>query len=297
MGILKGLALPGDDVCEMWLGPCGVHYYHVHKRDDDRWMPYAGGDPIARRADPGRLYVRFTTAQPDWVHLSLRSAMAHFPKARRFAPEAEINIGPGVPEFVHVMDASAKVEAGLIIAMSDKKEMSIPVYFGFEQRFMAKMALGVGYNVFGAEFLDLPYTKALRALLWEQNLEKRAALGIRGVGFLDGDADQSSRFMGWPGAYTIRLQVVGAEFVLSLHFPSSRPLHIVIANEPSLWAASDHAPYREGVVFLSLPQLPRFAGPFRMIDYISHRNGNYRMPTLDDIETRRIDPATLPACR
>ncbi len=78
MGVLPELEVPEDEVCEMWLGPCGVHYYHIHKKDDPRWDTFAGGDPIARGRDPGRVYALFTTAQPEWVNLNLRSMRENF---------------------------------------------------------------------------------------------------------------------------------------------------------------------------------------------------------------------------
>jgi hypothetical protein len=297
MGILNGLPLPDDEVCEIWLGPCGVHYYHIHRRDDPRWDSFAGGDPIARKSDPGRVYVLFTTAQVDWVSLSLRSVRAYFPKARRYGANVELRSEPGATEFLISMDDVAKKEAAKIIALPEPKNMTVLTNIAFEQRFMAKMALGLGYKILGADFLATEYAKRLRGALWEQDLSKRAEFGLRGSGFLNDKSNTTSEFMGWKGAYTILFYAIGEQLVLSLHFPSSRAVHLVMSDEPSLWQEQGFAPYREGVVFLVLPQLGHFAGPVHLPEYVSHRLGNHRVTVLRDIEARRIDPASLPACR
>lgn len=299
MGVLTDVALDADDICETWLGPCGVHYYHVHKADEPKWNAYTGGNPIARKADPGRAYIRLTTLQPDWVLLAFRSFMAYFPNARRYTPDGEVSMGPGVPEFVHAMDASAKAVAEKILAVPDSKLIGVTLDIAFEQRFMAKFALGIGYKIFGSTFLDTPYGKALRGAFREADLEKRAAYGLRGAGFLKAQDDSSAEFMGWKGAYTVRMQVIGQELVLSLHFPSSRAIHLVVSNEPSLWSScsSDFAAYREGVVYIVVPQLGECAGPIPMGQYVAHRLGGIHVPALDALEGKLIDPATLPQCR
>lgn len=297
MGILTDLTLPEDEVCEMWLGPCGVHFYHIHRRDDSRWDTFAGGNPIDRKSDPGRVYVLLTTAQQDWVSLNLRSALDYFPQARRYGVNIEIRTEPGAVEFLIPMDEVARAEAERIRALDQQKKQGIPLNLGFDQRFMPKLALGLGSNLFGQAFLDKDYTRRLRGAMWERDIQKRAVFGLRGVNFLNENKDITSEFMGWKGAFTIRIMPVESELVLTLHFPSSRALHLVMANEPELWLDPHFAPDHFGLIFLILPQIKRFVGPISLLSYISHRSQNILLKELQELEALRVDRATLPPCR
>lgn len=297
MGLLNGLELQGDEVCEMWLGPCGVHFYHIHKRDDPRWDSFASGNPIARNTDPGRVYVRFTTSQVDWVMLCLRTTMLYFPRAQRYAPEITINRGPGVPEYFHDMDDAAREEAERICALPDTKNLGIPINVAFEQRFMAKLALGFGYTILGPQYLETDYAQRLRGALWEQDLGKRAAFGLRGLSFITGANSQVGNLIGWPGAYTFWFIVTDDTLIMVLHLPSTRAMQMTISTEPSLWQHSQSFAYHQGMVYFVLPQVRRFVGPVSLVNYLSHRSGTTLLPELEALEALRVDPATIPACR
>jgi hypothetical protein len=295
MGQLLDLSLKDGDVCEMWLGPCGIHYYHVHQRDDPRWDSFTGGDPIARGEDPGRLYMIFTTIQIDWVKLALRSALAHFPRARRYGIGVELRTSPGATEFLIPMDEEAEREAALIVALPQSKNFSPPLNIGFEQRFIAKMALALGYNILGREFLATANARGLRHIMRERDIALRATAGVRGAGYLS-EGDKTAEFLGWKGAYAIRILSTGKELALTLQLPSTRAIHIVMCDEPELWSKSD-IQQTLGMVFLILPQLGRFVGPISMLQYIGHRSGTSIHSALQDLEKLRVDPTTLPPCR
>jgi HNH endonuclease len=97
MGRLNSIATAAGEVWELWLGPCGALYYHSHQADDDRFNTYAGGDPIRRKSDPGRVYLFLTSENLDWNQLAIRSLIAAFLRAERFAGNFGItNDAPGV---------------------------------------------------------------------------------------------------------------------------------------------------------------------------------------------------------
>ena len=78
--------------------------------------------------------------------------MKHFPKARRYGVNVELRTKPGAVEFLHQMDDSAKAEAAQISALPNEKQTMQRLDVAFEQRFMAKLALGLGHNIFGVGF-------------------------------------------------------------------------------------------------------------------------------------------------
>jgi hypothetical protein len=198
MGRLKSLSLSDDEVCELWLGPCGSVYYHFHAADENRFQPYAGGDPIKRKADPGRAYLFLTSEQPLWCQLALRSFVAAFPKAKRFAGNFGIADDPG--RIVEAPDNIADEHLRLLAPLLNKEHSCQITYkIGFEGRWLAKLAVGLGVNLFGPSFLQTTYAQNLHLALWEQDPNKRAQIPVRGTGFLSNTVDQSDSIMGWAG--------------------------------------------------------------------------------------------------
>ena len=296
MGQIKSLSLSNDEVCELWLGACGSVYYHFHAADEKRFQPYAGGDPIKRKADPGRVYLFLTSKQPLWSQLALRSFVTAFPKARRFAGNFGIADDPGriVEAPDNIADEHLRRLAPLL---NQEHSCEISYKLGFEGRWLAKLAVGLGVNLFGPSFLQTTYAKSLHLALWEQDPNKRAQIPVRGTGFLSDTVDQTDSVMGWAGGYTIRLHAVDDIFVLTIHLPNQKSLHVVISDEPSLWESQEFNKFRLGQIYISFPLLGRFVGPIGLDEYIGHRVKAKPVPELEAIERMRIDPSTLPPCR
>ncbi len=300
MGILKSLPLREEQVCEMWLGACGERFYHIHEKDDPRWDTFVGGNPMARKNDPGLVYFFNTSDNGQWISLALRSMRNHFKRARRYASNVGIEAGddPSSP-FLHPIDKVAQEELDLIRALgNDTHAHSVQIQQGFEQRFLAKMALGLGYNILGSGFFGTSYARYLLAALWEKNFAARAILPVRGSGFLKVQNAQLNEIIGWPGAYTIMLHAFHDCFALSFQLPSGQSMmHIVISDSPGLWQTTSLENYRHGVVFLVAPQCGKFVGPISLPEYVAHRLKNINIPALTELERLRIDPKFLPPCK
>lgn len=70
-----------------------------------------------------------------------------------------------------------------------------------------------------------------------------------------------------------------------------------MADDPLLWSDPRFSSYQLGVVFVIVPQVERFAGPFRLAPYVSHLMGRFPLPELQSIEALKVDLASLPPCR
>jgi hypothetical protein len=297
MGRVSNIELEPGEVCEVWLAACGARAYHFHLQDEARFDTYAGGDPIKRGKDAGRVYIVLTSPNQLWYLLAIRSFVAAFDRAERYA----VNFGfpgdaPAIYSVRRTEEAPPKDLERVRSVMDQEHKNNFAVQAGFEQRFLAKLALGLGANLFGTAFLDTPYAKLLRTALWERDLEKRAKLPVRGTGFFDDSKTAVDDLISWPGAYTLLLLATRDAFVLRFHFPSGRPMRIVISDTPELWANAKFQNYRDGEVFIILPQASKFVGPVSMRKYLGHQLKKKAVPELKAIEGLRIDPATLPPC-
>ncbi|MGU7773673.1 HNH endonuclease [Burkholderia sp. MR1-5-21] len=234
MGELQAISTT-DEVCESWLGPCGEHVYHFHKRDDERFATYLGGDPIARRKDTGRAYMALTATHSWWISLALRSFKAHFRRARRYALNFHITDDQAHDPFVHAPDEQAQPDIAKIQSLGNGlRHINMSIGINAEARFMAKVARAVGYNLFGDQFLATPYATHLKDAMWEQDSERASNIPVYGTGFWGATDVSPKNLLSWRGAYTVVLLPGKEKLGLSIFTPAGKSAHIAISDDPSL---------------------------------------------------------------
>jgi hypothetical protein len=184
----------------------------------------------------------------------------------------------------------------LLRFIQDEKCLRALLQADFEGRWLAKLAVGLGANILGQSFLATQYAKRLRAALFEKDAAKRATIPVRGTGFFAAQSDPTDQIIGWPGAYTLCLHALSEAFVLTIHMANQQSMHIVISDEPKLWAGTDVDYYRVGQVFLIAPLVGQFVGPISLPEYLGNRLNGTPISALASLEEKRIDPATLPPC-
>lgn len=290
MGVSKSLQFGDNEICEVWLGPFGEHLYHFHEVDDPRYDTYVGGNPIARRADPGRVYLFLTQTDQTKSAFTIRSFARQFDKATRYAG----NFGL-LPEDMQAglvaplpTERTAEFEALASNALAGTQwDVRIAIQPGFEGRFLAKLARGIGYKLFKEAYLDTPYGQGMQKALWERDAETRGKL-MRGMGLFN-DIDQNMKERtGVRGTYSILLWAMHDILSLYLTLPDGNMLSVVISDEPALWADKEFSAYRDGVLYIVAPQVSTFIGyplssarwPFRVLWHIRSARQCFRKSTL-----------------
>jgi hypothetical protein len=117
----------------------------------------------------------------------------------------------------------------------------------------------------------------------------RSAMPVHGSGYLARfpGADQIDDLLGFRGAFTLRLHAISAGLFASLHLPGGRSMNILITNDADLMQRAECRAYREGKVYLVIPQLSRFIGPIPLPDYLADRMNVAKLPELSEIEHLR----------
>ncbi|PNE57426.1 HNH endonuclease [Paraburkholderia fungorum] len=282
-----------EELCESWLGPAGEHVYHFHKRDDERFVTYLGGDPIARRKDTGRVYVALTASHPWWISLALRSIKAHFRRARRYALNFDISDDKPDDPFVHTQDETALPDIEKIRSLGNgPRTMNMSINVNAEARFMAKIARAIGHNLFGDAFLATPYAAHLKDAMWEQDSDRASEIPLYGTAYWQKGDDHAKKLLSWRGAYSIILLPNKDKFGLSVFTPTGRSAHIALSDDPSLWR--EMSTLHGGQIYIVLPQAKRFVGPIPLFEYIAHVTGSSKHPALNELEGCRLDPSLFP---
>ena len=292
-----------DECCERWLGPAGARVYHIHRKDNERWGAYAGGDPIRRKkADPGRAYVALTSTSQFWSQCALRSFAAYFPKAERYCATRLSGDDLGLP--ISTLDTpgisdQARSEIRAVLADPTSVMHEIQLDVSFCDRFLCKLALGIGHNVLGPRFAGSKYADRLRRGLWTTDVDARAELGLMGTGFWNGDDKQAAEIGGWPGAWVLSLHAFPSAFGVHLFTPGARNLAMLVSNEPDIWDGHVLRTYGEGAYFVVVPQRRASIGPVKALDFVMHKARRKRHPDLAKIDTwqtrEQLPPITRPS--
>ena len=305
LGCLPEMPVSDDEVAEYWAGPCGANIVHIRPADkDDHWSAYAGGDPRARKLAAGRAYLALTSEHPFWIAVSLNSFKAHFRKAQRFVTNA------AVPQewsnLLQEPDPNDPVQARDLEVMAAVQNAAEPgqppllcrttTKLDLGTRLLAKLALAMGYKVFGNAFCGTNYASSLRHGLWERDPDARKVIPVYGSGYLNDNVRFDLGPLCWPGGWVLLLKETGAGLCLSVFTPSGRAIHVLVSNDPGVLGTLDPM-YKEGGVWLTVPACGTGLGPIWLPDYLAHRLGTISHPELAALASKRSSPAQLPPCK
>jgi hypothetical protein len=302
-GKIAGAPVDADEVAEYWIGPCGANIIHVRPDDkEEHWRSYAGGDPRSKKSTAGHAYIALTTTEPYWIRASLLSFVAHFKNAAKYVTNMQLgsswtNLKEADPN--DSLQAKGLAVAEFIRQKSLNDEWMLAqskVDPGVGTRMLAKLALSIGYKLFGPGFLATTYGLDLRRGFREGNSEKRRLIPIKGSGFLSSAVSPAiNGLLAWPGGWLLMLLHFDSKLLLSVVSPSGQSMQVLITDDPALLATLGST-YKDGKVWLIVPPAKRAVGPLPLREYLGHQTMSVAVQALSDIEALRTDPAKLPPC-
>ena len=299
LGTARGFPAQEGEVCDRWSGLAGEQIYHVRSNEDSIWTGPVRGDIDSAATLPGeRATLVLASPSAYWSHLALLSFAAHFPQAAKyclndFAPE--LTAGLAVAPFA---DLPHPAEIAFIRDKGGRgKVLNAGLAADGSQRFLIKLALGLGANLFGADFLDSASARQLRRAFWEPQPRARATEFPRDIAtgpIVATDLSGARGALHLPGMWTLCLGLIENSFGLIVVTPNGRMLDIVVADDAALWRDAAFDRWRQPQVFVAIPQRGIFAEPVELADFTAHRDGEQRNPLLAALESLAIKPGTLP---
>jgi hypothetical protein len=183
-------------------------------------------------------------------------------------------------------------------AKGQQVQMQLSVNRDVGSRLMAKLALGLGRELLGQEFLETEYGKSLRRALWERDPAERRKLPIRGTGYLSQiGQNRNLDFLCWPNGWTITVWHMSEGLCIIIGTPSGNIMTVLVSNQADLLIRLGGR-FAEGEVFVTLPVLGcALNHAVTLPELIAHRTGVAILPELASLEARRRDPKLLPLCR
>src|SRR5690606_2846415 len=103
----------------------------------------------------------------------------------------------------------------------------------FEQRFLCKFALGLGFNRIGERFLESQDAVELRAALWSKTITERVAQGAEFSDFFQGRDAEEAQILAWPGMHTIMLYPKEGRLIATIYLFGKTRLMVTISKDES----------------------------------------------------------------
>ena len=301
LGILQNIPTSEREVIDYWAMP-GANIMHFRDKGEEIWESYAGGDPrrSSKRSRAGRVIVSLTSADPFWIVTSLRSVMQHFPKSERFITNLELPSSArnfqelDASNIKHEADLAAVQEFDRLSKAGNGVKATVPINLNMDGRFMAKLALGVGHQLFASNFMASSYAKELRRAFREADLDKRANLKVRGTGYYGvGEPTKTDAKLRWPGGWQLTLVCTNDALVLRVTAPTGRSMFVQVTDDQKLLDTLDHV-FLEGQTWITVPTAKKAVGPISFPDYLAHQIGSMTLSELNQLESFRGDSSKLP---
>ncbi|TDL79764.1 HNH endonuclease [Palleronia sediminis] len=305
LGVVQNVRPPEGEVIDYWVCT-GAKVLHIRMDGkEDMWNAYAGGDPrrSSKKSKAGRVIVSLTSAEPYWVCTSLRSVLQHFPKARRFV--TNLKLPENATKFQELDPSDAQQADDLRIVREfealpkrgERVDAQVAIALSADGRFLAKVALAVGYQLFGRDFIASDHAKELRKGFREADPKKRQQLKIHGSGYFPGvDLGPVGDQLRWPGGWQIAILRLPEKLALVTTAPTGRVMCIQITNDASLLDRLG-SEYQDGVCWVIVPPARTAVGPIAYPEYLAHMIGAVHVPSLTALEALRGDPSMLPRSR
>ncbi len=257
-----------DNVCELWLGPTGDTIYHFHKPypEEPDVAPMVGVPIFANRdkIDPGFAFLFIRSNNPVWHKTIVYSFVTQFKNSVLY-----LGNGP-TPKGGRFSDIPMELQELYMLlqrmsGQTHKASVKIGIHYG--DRFLAKVALGVGALILNQDFLSSDSAQQLRRFMWTKDAEERNKLPIRGTGFFGAIDDGLKQILNWPGGHIITLIRTGKTLNLYASFYETQSAVIRVSSDIKHWDGV----VNEGLVFVIAPGLQRFVGPKNIATYIAHK--------------------------
>lgn len=288
-------------VLEFWIGPSGENIY-CRRPADSRFETYVGGNPILSKASKKEVIVFGTTSNPYWLKVGLDSFKEQFREANRYSGNIGKPSDTGWDNYFTEPDTDGILFVNavndyrnLVLGQHDNQHgCKFSLNVDFANRFLPKIALGVGHAFLKSGYQQSTYAKCLRDALWCKSSKERNNLKIRGRGYWSEDK-LLDKTLGWDGGHTIVIQRHKDDLSIALTTYEKTAGILVITDEYSEYCNLYTDLIDDGLVFVVVPSRAVCSGPISLPEFVAYKTGNHDIPELRVIEKMRVKSADLPA--
>lgn len=258
-----------DKICELWLGPTGdtIYHFHLPYPDEPQISPmvgvptYVGNNEI----DYGFAFLFIRSNNPIWHPTIIYSFINQFNKSTVYLGNGPVPEGGPFSKIPRELeDLHKKIRS----ISGNNHEISFKIRLDYGDRFLAKIALGIGCKLLNNSFISSESASMLRKFMWTKDAEERNKIPVSGASFLKGEFGKLNQILCWPNGHIVALIVSLDSLYLFTSFYGNQNATIKISSEPEHWKGKIQ---NEGIVYAIAPGLQRYVGPKNLSTFIAHK--------------------------
>lgn len=273
------------EICEYWLGPLGEQIFWI-RPDDEKLYWYAGGNPRTVKKQKTRAYFIFAERSLknfELALLSFKDAFEGKPVKKIMCTRLdEENILPRIG-FSNPDDIDQERIEFFLESVRGGKEQHCKYHKNVfaENRFIAKLALGILHCLFNKSKFSSEYMEELYKGLWYRtgdNIPK-----IPGSGALHEGKDLK-RLLGVPYGTTISILKSNNLLIMNLNIGTELNYSIQCGEIEELDSQEAEIFDQGGLCIVIYKPLQRFI-ELGLYEFIAHKSGDYINDDLSEIES------------
>lgn len=259
-----------DKICEFWLGPTGdtIYHFHVPYPEEPDSSPMIGKPPTsyAHDIDAGFVFLFIRSNNPKWHPTIIFSVLANFNKSEIYLGNGET---PPIKNFKNIPESLSELYDKLKVKQAKMHTNTMQVGLYYEDRFLCKLALGIGSLLLNPIFESSEQADLLRKGMWIKNHKERRKLKIHGTKALNSGQSMKglNEIFSWQGGHSLIVMVANNRLVLYCNFYELHSSVIQITDNPAHWEGKINI----GKAFIVAPSIKKAVGPINLMDYIGHK--------------------------
>lgn len=271
------------EVCELWLGPLGERVYWI-RETDERLYWYSGGNPRTVKKKKSRAYFIFSERSNKNIVLSWLSFKECFEgkKVKKIMCSTVEGADPLKIGFSNPDELDhERINYFFTHTRQNEREVgSAAMYLHYDIRFLAKIAIGVSYCLFGKKILNTDYMQELNKALWYRQGEELPNVNF-GSNLRSKDDGLLSEMLGCENAVTLTLLPNPVGLGINLNISSSLNWVAQCALNEDL-DDEDLQKIGNGLVIVLFKTLQKGIA-LEYPDFLAYKIGSYQHDGLNEI--------------
>jgi hypothetical protein len=271
-----------DEVCETWLGPLGEQVFWIRPKDE-RLDSYMGGNPRTTKSEKTVAYFlcsQDTQMNPKETLCSFRDAFKERKVKKIMCTKTQ-----GIDLKKYKFETPDDIDETRIrffneICLREEHVLhhEIVIKIDFEQRFLAKIAIGISYAFFGWKILETSYLEESYKVLWGKESDI-----FEGTSLLSPVDDDLILLLGEPYAVTLTIFCVENTVLLNINLGQTHMVSVKIALCDDI-TEEDRKKVGDGKVII-IYQPIKHCISIDYPDFLAHKTGDIINQKIQEISS------------
>lgn len=294
IGVIDDLKF-NDQICEFYLGPTGdlIYHFHIPYPEEIDSPTMIGVPPHLRNKeiDNGFAFLFIRSNNPKWIPAIIYSFVDNFKKTKLYlgngpTPNVDRANFSDIPNDLREL-------LNLIRSLNGKEHKnSFRVDIDTGNRFIAKLALGLGCIYLKDEYKVSPDAELLRKVMWTKDHNERKKIPVHGTGLLGGGESMKNinELLKWEGGHVIYLMQVGDTLALYTNFYGQNGSIIQVTENRNHWDGI----LNRGIIYVVIPERQKCVGPILLEEFVGHKYSDFKNQKLTELENDLANIGPLP---